>query len=306
MRCPACPASKTGTGTGSPGARHAEAGRARAGVSVDAAHDRPSDLLDTAELPEPAPAAPGRLRPAGDGPVEDRLLKHERRYWIAAAAARGLLPALSETTLTGALAAAFLLGADDRGSAEALLSRVPGLRDQPEDRRDAVRWWIAGLPPADARPWGSLQPDRLAEHFVGTRLADEPELAERLVPGASPAQAGQLLTMYARAARHPAFQGRLDAHLTSLCVRHHGTLALPAIDVATQLEAPGPLIDALRQLTTNPGTPREYLATMASRLPPASHNLAEWAAELTQRLVAEDRRLVTEDRTRSAPTWPTR
>ena len=244
-----------------------------------------ADLLETAELPEPA-----------GGPVEDRLLNHERRYWIAAAAARGLLSALTEATLIGALTAAFLLGADDRDSAEALLRRVPGLHDQPEDRQDAVRRWIADLyPPVDARPWGSLQPDRLAERFVGTHLATEPELAERLVPGASPAQAGQLLTTYARAAHHPAFQGQLDAQLTSLCVRHHSTLALPAIDVATQLEASAPLIDALRQLTTNPDTPREYLAKMAGRLPPASQNLAEWAAELAQRLTDEDRRLATED-----------
>src|SRR5664279_710821 len=93
-------------------------------------------------------------------------------------------------------------------------------------------------------------------NFAGARLAAEPDLAERLVPGASPAQAGRLLTTYARSGAHPAFHGRLDAHLTALCVRHHDTLALPAIDVATHLEAPAPLIDALRQLTTNPATPR--------------------------------------------------
>jgi len=44
---------------------------------------------------------------------------------------------------------------------------------------------------------------------------------------------------------------------------------------------PAPLIDALRQLTTNPATPNELLITMADRLPLASHNLAEWATELT-------------------------
>ena len=122
-----------------------------------------------------------------------------------------------------------------------------------------------------------------------------PNWLNALSPAPSPAQAGQLLTTYARAAHHPAFQGQLDAQLTSLCVRHHSTLALPAIDVATQLEASAPLIDALRQLTTNPDTPREYLAKMAGRLPPASQNLAEWAAELAQRLTDEDRRLATED-----------
>ena len=98
---------------------------------------------------------------------------------------------------------------------------------------------------------------------------------------ASPAHAGQLLTTYARAAHHPAFRGRLDAHLTALCVHHHDTLTLPAIEVATQVEAPAPLIDALRQLTTNPATPNELLITMADRLPLAIHNLAEWATELT-------------------------
>src|SRR5664280_795359 len=113
-------------------------------------------------------------------------------------------------------------------------------------RRRALRPGVALAAPAQLR----------CENFAGARLAAEPDLAERLVPGASPAQAGRLLTTYARAAHHPAFHGRLDAHLTALCVRHHDTLALPAIDVATHLEAPAPLIDALRQLTTNPATPR--------------------------------------------------
>jgi hypothetical protein len=47
-----------------------------------------ADLLDTADLPETAPAAPDRPRPAAGRPVEARLLSDERRYWIAAAAAR--------------------------------------------------------------------------------------------------------------------------------------------------------------------------------------------------------------------------
>src|SRR5664280_2266799 len=113
-------------------------------------------------------------------------------------------------------------------------------------RRRALRPGVALAAPAQLR----------CENFAGARLAAEPDLAERLVPGASPAQAGRLLTTYARSGAHPAFHGGLDAHLTALCVRHHDTLALPAIDVATHLEAPAPLIDALRQLTTNPATPR--------------------------------------------------
>ena len=85
-----------------------------------------------------------------------------------------------------------------------------------------------GLDPSAGAPTrrgvGCVGPTSVRK-FRGARLAAEPDLAERLVPGASPAQAGRLLTTYARAAHHPAFHGRLDAHLTALCVRHHDTLA---------------------------------------------------------------------------------
>src|SRR5664279_3222523 len=90
------------------------------------------------------------------------------------------------------------------------------------------------------------------------RWLRRPNFGERIsrAPGWPPSPTSLSVLSPARAPHHPAFHGRLDAHLTALCVRHHDTLALPAIDVATHLEAPAPLIDALRQLTTNPATPR--------------------------------------------------
>ncbi|MFG3701386.1 tetratricopeptide repeat protein [Micromonospora sp. NPDC047620] len=248
-----------------------------------------ADLLDAAV---PAPATAGEFHPVT---VEDRLLRHERRYWRDSAVARGLWPALTESALLDAMAAAMMLGADNRDAADTLLRGLPALADQSRDRRNAVRAWITHLyPAADARPWGALQPDRLAERFVGTRLADTPELVDPLVATATAGQVEQLLTVYARAAHH-AGGGRLGPQLTALCVRHRDQLAVPAIEIATQVEAPSPLIAALQCLTAAPETPLGLLNTMADRAPQSSHNLAEWAAELSQRLTDEHRRLTAHD-----------
>ncbi|MEE1942660.1 tetratricopeptide repeat protein [Streptomyces sp. TRM 70361] len=244
-----------------------------------------ADLLDTDRDPD---AAVGD-RPAED--VEDRLLRHEHRYWSATAAARGLRPALTMETLTDALAAAFLLGAEDRAEADTLLRRVPGLADQPEDRRGAVRDWIAALHPAASatRPWGSLRPDRLAERFVGRRLENDPALADHLVPGTTGHQAARLLTVCTRAAAHPVFGHRLAERLTALCVRHANVLALPAVDVATQAEVPRPLIEALHQITDDPRTPLHELEDLVDRLPDAGHTLALFAFHLTRLVISHYR-----------------
>ncbi|WP_240677884.1 tetratricopeptide repeat protein, partial [Actinacidiphila soli] len=255
-----------------------------------------ADLLDTADQGPAATPAPAGSETADTRGVEDRLLVHEQRYWTTAATARGLHPALTLATLTDSLTAAFLLGAPDRDQADALLHRVPGLADQPSDRRSAVRDWIAALyPPAsatlpwDTLPWDTLQPDRLAERFIGRRMQDNPGLADHLVPGATDTQASQLLAVYTRAAAHPVFHHRLDQALTALCVRHRGLLAPPAIDVATQTQAPHPLLDALRQITDTPATPPPDLEQLADRLPHTSHNLAPFATHLTQHITDHHR-----------------
>ncbi|MFF0248995.1 tetratricopeptide repeat protein [Streptosporangium sandarakinum] len=242
-----------------------------------------ADLLDRAA---PAPDTPG-----GDGEgVEDRLLVHERRYWRATAIGRGLYPALSMETLTDALAAAVGWGAAAGAEADALLARVPGLADQPADRRFGVRAWIGGLYPSAAEPpWGQLQPDRLAERFLGRHLQTNADLADHLTPAASPAQATRLLTVYARAAAHPVFAHRLDTALTDLCVRHAEVLAVPAIQVATQIEAPQPLLDALHRLLSDPGIDTKTLWRWHDQLPLASHALADWVAQLTARLADHSR-----------------
>ncbi|MFI1177881.1 tetratricopeptide repeat protein, partial [Streptomyces melanogenes] len=242
-----------------------------------------ADLLDAATASVP-PDTETTNHQADTWGAEDRLLHHERRYWTSTATAHGLHPALTLDTLTDALAAAFLLGAQNHTEAEALLKRVRGLTDQSTDKRLAVRAWIAALYPAASTtsPWDTLQPDRLAERFIGRRLQTHPGLADYLVRGATDTQAAQLLTVYTRTAAHTVFHHKLDEHLTALCTRHAATLAAPAIETATRTESPLPLLNALQQMSDNPATPLPTLEHLAARLPETSHNLAPFAANLAQ------------------------
>ncbi|MEU4447999.1 AAA family ATPase, partial [Actinosynnema sp. NPDC023926] len=238
----------------------------------------------------------------GDGPVasagevEDRLLEHEQRYWDSAAEHWGTPLDLTRSTLRDAMAAAVLVGADDRDQADALLRRVAGLADQPRDRRDAVVEWIAGLyPAAGGVPFGVPQPDRLAERFVGRHLHQRVDLADRLASGVAAEQAERLLTVYSRAAGHAVFDGVLDDRLTALCVRHARKLGEAAIEVATQVEYPEPLVAGLTQIGDAPETDLDFLITLYGRLPHFSHRLAEWAARLAERIVQAHRQQVLSD-----------
>ncbi|MFC0111571.1 tetratricopeptide repeat protein [Kibdelosporangium aridum] len=227
----------------------------------------------------------------GTGDVIDRLLVHERRYWTMIARARGLDQSLSMETLTDALIAAIVLDAATSVDAHAVLTRVPTLCDQPRTRVDAVRRWIADLypPVVSARPWDVLQPDLLAERFLGRHIQRQPDFLDHLVIDLAQDPAERLLTLCSRAVGHPILQARLDEWLTSLCVRHHATLALPAVRVIVQVERPGPLIDALHRIVENPAFPVRELEILSDALPASSHVLAAWAADMSGRLAAQHR-----------------
>lgn len=245
-----------------------------------------ADLLDAAY---PETAAPEASGVAGAREAEDRVLWHETGYWYRAAAAHKPVSQLSEMTLREAMAAALLCGASTRERADALLARTPGLADQSHDLRRAVRSWIASLypPSAPGTPWDGLQPDRLAERFLGRHLLEDPALADALVPDADRDQIEQLLTVYTRACAHAVFDHALDQELTALTVRHRDLLAPAAVQVATRVLRPAPLLQALRQIIDDPATGAGHLARLSDSLPRTSHALADWAAHLTARLVDE-------------------
>ncbi|ATE57643.1 tetratricopeptide repeat protein [Actinosynnema pretiosum] len=240
-----------------------------------------ADLLDA--VPGPSGDDTDATGPP-DGDAESRLLEHEQRYWTHAAGASSRLE-LGHATLHDAMAAAVLVGADDHEQADGLLGLIAGLADQPRDRRDAVVEWIGGLYPGVAPvPFSSLQPDRLAERFIGEHLTKRPELAHRLVQAPQERRA-RLLTVYSRAAGHAVFNGALDAGLTQLCIKRASLLARVAVEVVVQAEYYQPLLEALILIGDAPETDVPLLVELVDGLPQSSHRLAESAVRWTGRLV---------------------
>ncbi|MBV6701335.1 tetratricopeptide repeat protein [Kitasatospora aureofaciens] len=254
-----------------------------------------ADLLDTALGPADQIGLgknDGAHRTAEE--VEDRLLSHESHYWEQSAAARGLVPSdLYPEAMEAALAAAHLVGATDRAGADAIWRRLPMLADQTRARRDQVTAWIASLYPAASgdRPWGVLQPDRLAERHIGRVLDDNPAIAAQLLDGADNTQASQLLTVYSRAAAHPVFHDRLDTQLTNLCTHNFHRLASLVIATAVQTDHPEPLITALDAVINDDETPLNDLITLHGLLPASSRRLASTAVSLAETITGGYRML---------------
>lgn len=253
-----------------------------------------ADLLDATTGPDGPEgkrreaSASGRGAENGRSP-EERVLRHERRYWRNTATAAGVSPALSMSTLTDAVAATVLLLPPTPSQANDWFARIPGLSDQPLDRRDRVRAWLAGLYPA-AGPYafGQLEPDRLAEHLIGTLIADQtrPSIAETLVTHVDGEDATRWVSICARAAAHPGFGDRVGELLTRMLGKHPTTVAVAALDVAPAVEAPKPLVHALECLVRDPATPTASLTSVADALPTSSLLWADTAVELLDALVA--------------------
>jgi hypothetical protein len=181
--------------------------------------------------------------PAGitGGRTEDVLIGHERRYWTRAATAHGLT--FTGHTLGAAVAAAAIWSAADPDEARTVLANLPDLADQPRERLTATIRWLADLYPATDRYWGSVQPDRLAEHLAATTLHDTgPAWLADTAAAASRAQIHHALTVLARAAvHHPALVEALD-HLIS----HQPAKVAPvALTAAIEAEDPAPLTHAV-------------------------------------------------------------
>ncbi|WP_340686379.1 tetratricopeptide repeat protein [Amycolatopsis coloradensis] len=235
-----------------------------------------------------------QVAPASPGP-EDRVLTHERGYWKSTAAAQGLLPGLALATLTDLVIVATVLGPRTVDDVGALVARVPGLADQPVDRQDAAGAWLLSVYPADDDgAFEGLVPDRVAERLVGRSILETGRtcVVERLAAQVDGEEVGRLLTVCTRAAAHAVFGARVGDRVTRWCVEQADTLAVAAIDVATQVEVPLPLLRAIDQIATTNRVDTSLLERMDNAFPTQSQIHADAAATIGEVLVDRQRQAI--------------
>ncbi|MEO6086136.1 MAG: hypothetical protein ABIQ18_23800 [Umezawaea sp.] len=240
-----------------------------------------ADLLDAAHpLQDTRPRGP-----------EDRILDHERGYWRAAAESHGLLPDLGLATLTDVVAAASLLSPLSPAEVDTVVARVPGVADQPRDRRRTVRAWLTQLYPTAGGVFEGVQPDRLAERLVGRLIVDrDPDcVVDGLIPQLDDEQAVRLLTVCVRAAAHAVFGDRVADAVTQWCVRFPDVLLVPAVEVAARVAAPEPLVDVVDHLVGDASTGTADLERVWRVLPQRSQVWGEPAISAGQAVVARYR-----------------
>ncbi|WP_428934867.1 ATP-binding protein [Streptomyces sp. ACT015] len=236
-------------------------------------------LLDATGVPQPT--EPARS-------LEGRLLGHERTYWDKTANHREGLRGERTGTQTRSLAVALacMVPAVDRDDARTLLAHLPGLTD---DNAAAVRGelatWLTDLYPAPAEAeWGSLQPDRIAEHHLGTEASREPALFTRILTDLPSPQATQALTVLARTSQHKLHHGTISRILCDAVTNAPTVLAPAALTTATRTPHPTPLIAALTELT-HATSDITLLHSLHDQIPHATLALSEWAGALTTTLV---------------------
>nr|WP_269781526.1 tetratricopeptide repeat-containing serine protease family protein [Nocardia bovistercoris] len=246
------------------------------------------DLLDTTN----------RTPNAGGG-LERRVLVHERSYWRRTAQARGLTPQWPLETLTDAVAATAVLAPTTPTDIENCVRRIPEFTDQAQITITMLRDWLMSLYPGQhPGVFAGLAPDRLAEHLIGDLLTDtsRPTVIDALAPTTSEGEAEHLLTVCTRATTHPDLP-EVGDRLTRLCLDHPDTLLFPALRVATQVETPTPLLNALDQIATHPTTSTDTLKSLHDRIPTSTLVLARTAVTIA-RAIADHHR-TTDDLTES-------
>jgi tetratricopeptide (TPR) repeat protein len=231
----------------------------------------------------------------GTVPPEAVILTHEERYWQRAATEHGLN--LTRDTLRCGVTAAALCGAASQAQAVAILSHVPGLRDQTEDVRLRAARWLRDLyqpladplrsEPRPERYWGSLQPDLLAEHLAASVVDAVPDFLPGLLSDCTPEQGQQALTVLARAAGS---RPGMAAPLTDLLAQLPD-LAPAAVIGSTRSGHPAPLITALTVLADSHGLPASLLSAVFDVIPEQTRALNGLAIAITRHLVATFERL---------------
>jgi hypothetical protein len=250
-----------------------------------------ADLLDAATVGTTTGAQ------AASGP-EDRVLAHERGYWQSTATAQGLLPGLTAGVLADVVIAAVVLGPDTVEGVDRTVARVPGLADQPADRRAAARSWLLSVYPAgEDGGFEGLVPDRLAERLVGRAIVntDRACVVPALAAHADQREAVRLLTVCTRAVAHTVFGEVAGERVTRWCVELSDTLLLAAVEVATRVEAPQPLVRAVDQVVTSDQIATAVLNRLLDAVPRRSQILGDVAAVVAQTLADRARQALAHD-----------
>ncbi|XVV00177.1 tetratricopeptide repeat protein [Actinosynnema sp. CA-248983] len=247
----------------------------------DAAAETPADLdgdrYDRMLDVHAAALASVLDRTVADMPVRAdplrRVLDHEERYWSAAAVRHGLRP--DPTRLGEVVAAATLVGADDRRAARAVLEAVSTV-----DRGSVPDYlaWLGELYPGQSA-LNPLRPDRLGEDLVATTLSPEnhPDLAAEVASVIEDAQLTRALTVLARAAgRHPHVR---DAMMDLLAPDPAARVGV-GMAVAVRTDD-ATLVDILAELGFTP----EVSAAVVAEMPESSLALSGFAAAHTAALL---------------------
>lgn len=147
------------------------------------------------------------------GSPEDQLLNHEDSYWGTSADAAGLpfSAGYQRRWLSYFVAAANLFGARTEAEAVRLMGRLQVGSGDHAVVRGIAKWLHELYPPNDGREyWGSLQPDRLAEHHLGALAGEQGDLLQMLFWNAEPEEASRAVPLITRAARqHEVLIGQL-------------------------------------------------------------------------------------------------
>ncbi|NSC25291.1 trypsin-like peptidase domain-containing protein [Streptomyces albus subsp. chlorinus] len=232
----------------------------------------------------PRPVAPPGTHPATAArepeTAEDILLAHEERYWLTGARAHGV--ALSPAVLRRAVAFACLTAPPDEATARDVLRCVPGLRDLGEDAGITAATWLRDIyPPLGSAFWGSLQPDRIAEHLLGHVLGDRPELLRSALPELPRDLLDHALTVLARTwARRPSFAEECAEAIAASPAR----LLPAAVRQVTSTLEPAPVRRALERYLSQESLETSTLATVLMAVPLKTEVLHAPAVHMAQLL----------------------
>ncbi|MEQ1741640.1 MAG: toll/interleukin-1 receptor domain-containing protein [Candidatus Nitrotoga sp.] len=220
---------------------------------------------------------------AGHSPAE-RMLNHERRYLRAAVVAEGI-DGLETSDMDRILAVMALLGAATEKEALDNLLRVDSSLDG-RTQKKLVRL-LRRLYPRHGSYLSGLKPDVIAEELISQvvvgsgRPSETSGFPSAVLHGVTRQQMERGLTILGRSAGRDHVREALFALLDGL----PEDFAVAAMHVATQLEYPTPLVEALRHGIESSGLDRDGLEFLLREVPDETVALADVAADLCTKLI---------------------